>query len=68
MAIPAHGHLLIDQGIQIGEFHKLEGLAVAYVNRFTYERTKKHVKALVAGFAMRYMGNRVDKVDCKSSR
>jgi kynurenine formamidase len=48
-----HGYLLVEQGVHIGEFHNLEGLAAAKVYRFTYMATTNRVKGAAAGFAMR---------------
>ncbi|MDX2180263.1 MAG: cyclase family protein [Bryobacteraceae bacterium] len=53
VVIPVHEYLLIEQGVHIGEFHNLEGLARDKVYRFTYVATTNRVKGAVAGFAMR---------------
>jgi kynurenine formamidase len=51
-----HEYLLIKQGVHIGEFHNLEGLARAGVSRFTYIGTTNRVRGAVAGFALRPIG------------
>jgi kynurenine formamidase len=53
VSIPVHEYLLIEQGVHIGEFHMLEGLAKDRVYRFTYVAMTNRVKGAVAGFAMR---------------
>lgn len=52
-AIPVHEYLLIEQGVHIGEFHNLEGLARSRVYRFTYVGLTNRLKGTVAGTAMR---------------
>lgn len=51
--IPVHEYLLIEQGVHIGEFHYLEGLAGNKVYRFTYVAATNRLKGAVAGTAMR---------------
>jgi kynurenine formamidase len=51
--VVVHEYLLVDQGVHIGEFHMLEGLAAAKVHRFTYVAMTNRIKGAVAGFAMR---------------
>ncbi len=51
--IPVHEYLLIEQGVHIGEFHYLEGLARAKVYRFTYLAMTNRIKGAVAGTALR---------------
>lgn len=48
-----HEYLLVQQGIHIGEFHNLEGLAAAKVYRFVYMATTNRIKGAVAGTALR---------------
>jgi kynurenine formamidase len=48
-----HGYLLVDQGVHIGEFHYLEGLARDKVYRFVYVAMTNRYKGAAAGFAMR---------------
>jgi len=48
-----HGYLLVDQGVHIGEFHQLEGLARDKVWRFVYMATTNRYRGAAAGFAMR---------------
>ncbi|HBY59337.1 MAG TPA: hypothetical protein DEH78_05915 [Solibacterales bacterium] len=48
-----HTYLLVDQGVHIGEFHNLEGLASAKVYRFTYVALTNRFKNATAGFALR---------------
>ncbi|MBL8178931.1 MAG: cyclase family protein [Bryobacterales bacterium] len=48
-----HGYLLVDQGVHIGEFHHLEGLARDKVWRFVYVAMTNRYKGAAAGFAMR---------------
>ena len=48
-----HEYLLVKQGVHIGEFHNLEGLAAAKVYRFVYFGTTNRVRGAVAGFALR---------------
>ena len=51
--IPVHEYLLIEQGVHIGEFFYLEGLAKDKVWRFTLVATTNRIKGAVAGFALR---------------
>ncbi len=48
-----HEYLLIEQGVHIGEFFHLEGLAQNKVYRFTLIAMTNHIKGAVAGTAMR---------------
>lgn len=48
-----HQYLLIEQGVHIGEFHQLEGLARDKVYRFVYTAMTNRFKGAAAGFAMR---------------
>lgn len=48
-----HEYLLVEQGVHIGEFHNLEALAAAKVNRFVYFATTNRLKGAVAGTALR---------------
>lgn len=48
-----HEYLLVKQGVHIGEFHNLEGLAAAKVYRFVYSAVTNRVRGAVAGFALR---------------
>jgi kynurenine formamidase len=50
---PVHEYLLVEQGVHIGEFHNLEGLASARVYRFTYVAMTNALRGTVAGTAMR---------------
>lgn len=56
--IPVHEYLLIQQGVHIGEFHNLEGLARDKVYEFCYVATTNKIKGTVAGFALRPMALR----------
>jgi kynurenine formamidase len=51
--VPVHEYLLIEQGVHIGEFFFLEGLARDKVWRFTLVAATNRIKGAVAGFAMR---------------
>jgi len=51
--MPVHNYLLIEQGVHIGEFHYLEGLAKAEVFEFCYVCTTTKIKGTTAGFALR---------------
>ena len=51
--IPVHKYLLIEQGVHIGEFHNLEGLARDKVYEFCYVATTAKIAGTVAGFALR---------------
>jgi kynurenine formamidase len=48
-----HGYLLVEQGVHIGEFVNLEGLARAKVYRFTFIAMTNRVRGAAAGFALR---------------
>jgi kynurenine formamidase len=50
---PVHRYLLVEQGIHIGEFHNLEGLANAQVYEFCYIAATNKIKGAAAGFTMR---------------
>ena len=50
---PVHRYLLVEQGIHIGEFHNLEGLARAQVFEFCYVAATNKIKGAAAGFTMR---------------
>ena len=52
-AIPVHEYLLVEQGVHIGEFHNLEGLAKNKVYRFAYVAMTNRLIGAVAGTAMR---------------
>ncbi len=51
-----HEYLLVKQGVHIGEFHNLEGLARDKVYRFVYMAATNRVRGAVAGFALRPVG------------
>ncbi|MFN6103359.1 MAG: cyclase family protein [Planctomycetaceae bacterium] len=51
--IPVHKYLLIEQGVHIGEFHNLEGLARDKAYEFCYVATTAKIAGTVAGFALR---------------
>ena len=51
-AIPVHEYLLVEQGVHIGEFHNLEGLAKNKVYRFAYVAMTNRLIGAVAGTAM----------------
>jgi kynurenine formamidase len=51
--VPVHEYLLIEQGVHIGEFFFLEGLARDKVWRFTLVAATNRIKGAVAGFALR---------------
>ena len=53
VAIPVHEYLLVDQGVHIGEFHMLEGLARDKVYRFVYVAMTNRLRGTVAGTALR---------------
>lgn len=53
VAIPVHEYLLVDQGVHIGEFHMLEGLAADKVYRFVYSAMTNRLRGTVAGTALR---------------
>ncbi|MBI1762755.1 MAG: cyclase family protein [Acidobacteria bacterium] len=50
---PVHRYLLVEQGIHIGEFHNLEGLARDQVYEFCYVAATNKIKGAAAGFTMR---------------
>jgi kynurenine formamidase len=50
--IPVHHYLLVEQGVHIGEFHNLEGLARDRVYRFCYVCAVNKIKGATAGFAL----------------
>jgi kynurenine formamidase len=52
-AVPVHEYLLVEQGVHLGEFHNLEGLARDKVYRFVYIGLTNRVRGSAAGFAMR---------------
>jgi hypothetical protein len=51
--MPVHNYLLIQQGVHIGEFHNLEGLAGDKVYEFCYVCTTGKVKGAASGFTLR---------------
>ena len=51
--IPVHKYLIIEQGVHIGEFHNLEGLAADKVYEFCYVGTTNKIAGTTAGFALR---------------
>jgi len=51
--IPVHEYLLIDQGVHLGEFHNLEGLARDRVYKFVYVAMTNRLRGSVAGTALR---------------
>jgi kynurenine formamidase len=51
--IPVHRYLLTQQGVHIGEFHNLEGLARDRVYEFCYVCTTNKVRGAAAGFTLR---------------
>jgi hypothetical protein len=50
---PVHEYLPVEQGVHLGEFHNLEGLAANKVYRFVYVAMTNRLKGTVAGTAMR---------------
>lgn len=50
---PVHRYLLVEQGIHIGEFHNLEGLASDQVYEFCYIAATNKIKGAAAGFTLR---------------
>jgi kynurenine formamidase len=48
-----HGYLLVEQGVHIGEFHNLEGLARDKVYRFAYFAVTNRIRGATAGFTLR---------------
>jgi kynurenine formamidase len=51
--IPVHEYLLVEQGVHLGEFHNLEGLARDKVYRFVYIASTNRVRGAAAGFTLR---------------
>jgi len=51
--MPVHNYLLIEQGVHIGEFHNLEGLAKDRAYEFAYICGVNNIKGTAAGFALR---------------
>jgi kynurenine formamidase len=51
--MPVHNYLLIEQGVHIGEFHYLEGLARERVYEFCYIACTNKIKGSTAGFTLR---------------
>jgi kynurenine formamidase len=51
--MPVHNYLLIEQGVHIGEFHNMEGLARDRAYEFAYVCTVNKIKGTSAGFALR---------------
>ncbi len=51
--IPVHNYLLVEQGVHIGEFHNLEGLARDKVYEFCYMATVNKIAGATAGFTLR---------------
>lgn len=51
--MPVHNYLLIEQGIHIGEFHYLEGLAADKAYEFAYVCGVNKVRGAAAGFVLR---------------
>lgn len=49
---PVHVYLLIEQGVRVGEFHNLEGLARDKAYEFAYVASANPIKGAVAGFTM----------------
>jgi kynurenine formamidase len=54
--IPVHKYLLVEQGVHIGEFHNLEGLARDKVYEFCYVCCLNKIAGGTAGFALRPIG------------
>jgi len=50
---PVHDYLLVQQGVHIGEFHNLEGLATDRGYEFAYVLGVNKVKGAAAGFVLR---------------
>ncbi len=50
---PVHKYLLVEQGVHIGEFHNLEGLARGKVYEFCYIAAVNKIAGSTAGFALR---------------
>lgn len=51
--IPVHKYLLVEQGVHIGEFHRLEDLARDKVYEFCYVGVTNKIVGATAGFTMR---------------
>jgi len=51
--MPVHNYLLIQQGVHIGEFHNLEGLAKDKIYEFCYLCSPNKIKGTAAGFALK---------------
>ena len=51
--IPVHNYLLVEQGVHIGEFHHLEGLARDRVYEFCYVCCVNKIRGTAAGFTLR---------------
>jgi kynurenine formamidase len=51
--IPVHVYLLIEQGVHIGEFHNLEGLAKDRAYEFCYVCMTNKIRGAAAGTALR---------------
>ena len=51
--MPVHNYLLIEQGVHIGEFHNLEGLAKDKAYEFCYICCTNKIKGATAGFTLR---------------
>lgn len=51
--MPVHNYLLIKQGVHIGEFHNLEGLAADRAYEFAYVCGVNKFKGTAAGFVLR---------------
>ena len=51
--MPVHNYLLIQQGVHIGEFHNLEGLARDQAYEFCYVCCTAKIKGTAAGFTLR---------------
>jgi kynurenine formamidase len=54
--VAVHEYLLIEQGVHLGEFHNLEGLARDKIYRFVYVVLTNRVRGAAAGFALRPIG------------
>jgi kynurenine formamidase len=50
---PVHVYLLIEQGVHVGEFHNLEGLAKDKAYEFAYICTVNKLRGSAAGFTLR---------------
>jgi kynurenine formamidase len=50
---PVHEYLLVEQGVHLGEFHRLEELSRDKVYRFTYIAMTNRLKGTAAGTALR---------------